>query len=320
VRPRRHNSSVILSSQFSVTGIQPLAVQNALHPLDLVKLTPLMQIASGRAETRIALIDGPVATNHPELSGTKILELPGKIGGTCQRATSLACMHGTFVAGILSAKRGSVAPAICPDCTLIIRPIFAETTLANGQMPSATPEELAAAVIDCIDAGAHVINLSAALANPSAKGERRLEEALGYCARRGVIIVAAAGNQAAVGSSAITHHPWVIPVIASDLRGRPISYSNLGSSIGRQGLSAPGESIRSIAINGQSPAFGGTSAAAPFVTGAIALLLSIFPNATAAAVKLAITTTSGARRTTVVPPLLNAWAAYEALLTTHSTR
>lgn len=318
MRPLRHNSSVILASPFSMTGLQPLPVQNALSPLDLVKLAPLMQIASGRAETRVALIDGPVSTNHPELSGTKIVELPGKIGGTCQSATSIACMHGTFVAGILSAKRGSVAPAICPDCTLIIRPIFAETTSTNGQMPSATPEELAAAIIDCIDAGAHVINLSAALANPSARGERRLEEALGYCARRGVIIVAAAGNQASVGSSAITQHPWVIPVSASDLRGRTISYSNLGSSIGRQGLSAPGERITSLAINGQSPAFGGTSAAAPFVTGAIALLLSVFPSATAAAVKLAVTTTSGARRTTVVPPLLNAWAAYQTLLTTYS--
>ena len=319
MRPLRHNSSVILASQFSMTGLQSLPVQTALDPLDLVKLAPLMRIASGRTETRVALIDGPVATTHPELSGTRILELQGKIEGTCQRATSVACMHGTFVAGILSAKRGSAAPAICPDCTLIVRPIFPETTSANGQMPSATPEELAAAIIECVDAGAHVINLSAALANPSAKGERRLEEALGYCARRSVIVVAAAGNQAAVGSSAITQHSWVIPVIASDLRGRPISYSNLGSSIGRQGLSAPGERITSLAIDGHAPAFGGTSAAAPFVTGAIALLLSVFPNATAAAVKLAITIAAGTRRTTVVPPLLNAWAAYQALLTTHST-
>jgi len=170
---------VILASQFSVTGLQALTVPNPLKPLDLVKLTPLMQITGGRTETKVALIDGPVATNHPELSGTNIIELPGKIGGACQRATSLACMHGTFVAGILSAKRGSAAPAICPDCTLIVRPIFPETISANGQMPSATPDELASAIIECIDAGAHVINLSAALANPTAKGERRLEDAQG---------------------------------------------------------------------------------------------------------------------------------------------
>jgi subtilisin family serine protease len=185
-------------------------------------------------------------------------------------------------------------------------------------MPSATPEELAIAIIDCIDAGANVINLSASLVQPSAKGERRLEEALDYSAKRGTAVVAAAGNQGSVGSSAITRHPWVIPVVACDLRGRPIGYSNFGNSIGRRGLSAPGEGITSLAVNGQSPTFGGTSAAAPFVTGAIALLLSEFPAATAAAVKLAITAEPGSRRNTVVPPLLNAWAAYQAMMAGHS--
>jgi len=318
VRPLRHISSVSIASQFSVTGLRP--AQNAHTPLDLVKLTPLMQLANGRTETTIALIDGPVATAHPELSSTRIREIPGEMGGTCARANSAACLHGTFVAGILCAKRGSAAPGICPNCTLLIRPIFAETTAANSQMPSATPDELATAIIDCIDAGAHVINLSAALAQPSSKGEGRLEEALDYSARRGVLVVAAAGNQGTVGSSAITRHPWVIPVVACNLQGRPISYSNLGNSIGRGGLSAPGDGIMSLAVNGQSPTFGGTSAAAPFVTGAIALLQSIFPNATAAAVKLAITTSSGARRATVVPPLLDAWGAYQALLMAHSKR
>lgn len=317
--PLRHKLSVIPSSHFPATGLQSLPVRNALNPLDLVTLSPLMKIASGRAETRIGLIDGPVVTNHPELSITKIHEVSGAIGGTCERASSIACMHGTFVAGILCAKRGSVAPAICPDCTLIIRPIFAETSLTNGRMPSATPEELASAIIDCIDADAHVINLSAALANPTAKGERRLEEVLDYSAKRGVLVVAAAGNQGEVGSSAITRHPWVVPVTASDRYGRPIGYSNLGSSIGRRGLSAPGEGITSLSVNGKPSTFGGTSAAAPFVTGAIALLLSLFQKVTAAAVKLAITTTSGTRNT-VVPPLLNAWAAYESLLATYSKR
>jgi hypothetical protein len=35
-------------------------------------------------------------------------------------------MHGTFVTGMLFARRNSVAPAICPNCTLILRPIFVE--------------------------------------------------------------------------------------------------------------------------------------------------------------------------------------------------
>ncbi len=82
-------------------------------------------------------------------------------------------------------------------------------------MPSATPDELAAAIVDCIEAGAHVLNLSAGLVQQSPKGERELEQALYYAAKRGVIVVAAAGNQRTIGSSAITRHPWVIPAWAS---------------------------------------------------------------------------------------------------------
>ncbi len=179
-------------------------------------------------------------------------------------------------------------------------------------MPSATSEELAAAIIDSIETGAHVLNLSVALAQPSSKGERNLEQALDHAARRGVIIVAAAGNQGTIGSSTITRHRWVIPVAACDLQSRPINQSNLGNSIGRRGLSAPGDGITSLgAEEGKSLILGGTSAAAPFVTGAIALLWSEFSSATAAEVKFAVTQAYAPRRTTIVPPLLDAWAAYK---------
>ncbi len=53
--------------------------------------------------------------------------------------------------------------------------------------------------------------------------------------------------------------------------------SNLGSSIARRGLMAPGDAVTSLGTNGQTVTSGGTSAATPFVTGAIALLWSIFP-------------------------------------------
>jgi subtilisin family serine protease len=235
------------------------------------------------------------------------------MNGTCTQANSTACLHGTFVAGILCAKRGSGAPAICPGCTLLVRPIFAETTSPNGDMLSAKPEELAEAILDCIHAGAHVLNLSAALAQPSIKSERALEEALDQATKRGVIVIVAAGNQGTLGSTAITRHPWVIPVAAYDLQGRPMNHSNLGTSIGRRGLGAPGDRITSLGAGGKPLTLGGTSAAAPFVTGVIALLWSEFPTATAAEVKFAATQASTPRRTTVVPPLLNAWAAYQVM-------
>lgn len=279
-----------------------------------------MQLSEGRAETTIGLIDGPVVTDHPALTGASIREIAGRPGGACARVNSTACVHGTFVAGILCARRGSTAPAICPGCTLLVRPIFSETVSANGQMPSASPAELATAIVDCVDAGAHVINLSAALAQPSSRGERSLEGALDYAARRGVIVVAAAGNQGTVGSSAITRHPWVVPVIACDLRGGPVGFSNLGSSIGRRGLAAPGEGVTGIGPDGEQHTFGGTSTAAPFVTGAVALLRSEFPGATASELKVAVTRPHASRRTTVVPPLLDAWATYQAMATAYGSR
>lgn len=285
-----------------------------MTPLDLVRLTPLMDRTRGRSEVKIGLIDGPVAMNHPELASDHIREIPNAMSGACTQANSTACLHGTFVAGILSAKRDSPAPGICPSCTLLVRPIFAETAAVNGELPSATPEELAQAILDCIKAGTCVLNVSAAIAQPSSKSERTLEEVLDHAARRGVIIVAAAGNQGTLGSTAITRHQWVIPVVAYDLQGRPLDRSNLGNSIGRRGLGAPGDRITSLGAGSKPVTLGGTSAAAPFVTGALALLWSEFPAARAAKVKLALTQTYPSRRTTVVPSLLDAWTAYQRLI------
>ena len=271
-----------------------------------------MRTAS-RPEVKIGLIDGPVRVQHPDLAGDRVLEIPGKHNAACTRANSAACLHGTFVAGMLLAKRGAPAPAICPDCTLVIRPVFAEETKGSEQMPSATPQELAAAIIECINAGARVINLSLALAQPTTKGEKALEEAFTMAVRRGAIVVAAAGNQGTLGSSAITRHPWVIPVVACDGRGRPMDQSNLGSSIGRRGLTAPGDAIVSLSAEGQPITLGGTSVAVPFVTGAIALFWSEFLTVSAAEVKRAVTQASTPRRASVIPPLLDVAAIHRFL-------
>jgi subtilisin family serine protease len=286
--------------------------------LDLVGLTALMRLSAGRPEVVIGLIDGPVAVDQPDLAGNTIRALSGKANGACSKASSLACLHGTFMAGILLAKRGSPAPAICPSCTLLAYPIFADAR-DNKDMPSATPEDLAAAILTCIDAGAKILNLSLALVQSVAKGERALREALDHAARRAVIVVAAAGNQGSVGGTIITRHPWVIPVAACDSQGRPTRESNLGHSMGLRGLSAPGEGITSLGADGSPVTLRGTSVAAPFVTGAIALLWSEFFAAPAAEVKAAVTQAIAGRRTTVTPPLLNAWAAY-GLMNSHATR
>jgi subtilisin family serine protease len=280
--------------------------------LDLIRLNRLMERTQGKPEIVIGLIDGPVSLGHPELVGAQVRKISVN-NGRCDQASSAACLHGTYIAGILCGKRNSIAPAICPNCTLVVRPIFAEAKEGMDHMPNATPEELARAILDCIEAGARILNLSVALAHPSVRGEPRLEEALDYAARQGVITVAAAGNQGTVGSSTITRHPWVIPVIAYDSQGKPQSYSNLGKSIGTRGLGAPGENIISLSTGGRALSLSGTSVAVPFVTGAIGLLWSEFPGASAAQVKLAISQPRGHRRPALLPPLMDAWVAYEFL-------
>jgi subtilisin family serine protease len=296
-----------------------------MDPLDLVRLTPLMKLSSGDNATVVAMVDGPVSISHPDLVAESISGVHGTRGGNCAQTNSAACLHGTFTAGILSAKRNSPAPAISPGCTLLVRPIFKEVplkreaSLKSGVLLSATPEQLATAITECVNAGARVLNLSVAMVEPSLREERELEEALALALRRGTIVVAAAGNQGMLGSSAITRHIGVIPVAACNRQGRPLSLSNLGYSIGIRGLMAPGEGITSLGAKGGSlTQGGGTSVAAPIVTGAIALLRSLFPAASATEVKFAVMGGAYARRrSAVVPPLLDAWTAYQSLAITY---
>ena len=292
------------------TAVQADRDAPSRFPLALVGLDRLMASSSGSRSVRVALLDGPVATSHPDLADAHLQAVGDGPGAACTQRHSGACAHGTFVAGILAASRGSRAPALCPGCTLLVRPIFREVT-GDGHLPAATPEEVAEAILECVSAGARVLNLSAAIAEPSTRVERRLRESLDYAAVRGALVVAAAGNQGTLGSSVITRHPWVIPVVAYDRQGRPTRESNLGSSMGRRGLGAPGEAIESLGSEDAPHVGGGTSAAAAFVTGAIALLWSLLPSAGPSELKHAVT--YGGRRSGVSPPLLDAEAALEIL-------
>jgi subtilisin family serine protease len=285
-----------------------------MSPEKLVRLPDLMARTAGHPDVIIGLIDGPVDTGHIDLKGARVRQVGSQHG--CSRADSVACSHGTFVAGILCASRTSSAPAICPNCTLVARSIFAEDL--SNEMPNAEPDEVASAIIECIDLGARVINLSVALANPSGRSQPALEAAISLAARKGVIIVAAAGNQGTLGSTAITGHPWTIPVAACDALGRPSSGTNLGHSIGRRGLLAPGGHVTSLGPNGDGLTLGGTSAAAPFVTGTVGLLLSLFPSAAAVELKQALVPRVSNRFASVVPPLLDASVAYARLAHLHS--
>jgi subtilisin family serine protease len=289
-----------------------------MDPVDVVRLTPLMRRTQGSSDVVLGLIDGPVAVSHPGLAGSDLREIPGEKGASCATASSAACTHGTYVAGLVAAHRESGAAAICPGCPVVVRPIFRETGQAGAVLPSATPHELARAIVQTVGAGARVLNVSAALVQSSPGQERELQAALDQAAAHEVVVVAAAGNQATVGSNTITRHPWVIPVVACDQDGRPLHHANLGRSIGRRGLSAPGEEVPSLGSGGPPLTLTGSSAAAPFVTGAVALLWSEFPHARADEVRMAVLDHPWTRKT-IVPRLLDAETAYQRLAARQAT-
>lgn len=280
-------------------------------PLELVGLRPVMELSRGHPDVAIGLVDGPVDMTHPALAGSRVTDMSYRHVAACSDAAQRACGHGTFVAGVIAAQRSSLAPAICPGCTVVVRPIY--TANSAAEMPTATPDELASAIVECVEAGVRVINLSAAISHASVSHHKPLGEALDLAAHRGVLVAAAAGNRAAVGSTPITRHPWVIPVVAYDLLGRPLATTTLGHSIGRLGLGGPGVDVTSLAPGGAQVTSGGTSAATPFVSGAAALLWSLHPHASPRDIWWSLKSAPGRRRTGIVPPLLDAYQSHRLL-------
>jgi hypothetical protein len=101
-----------------------------MSPLDLVELPALMERSQGRSAIAVVLIDGPVVLSHPDLADATIREIPEKLKGTCTRSNAVACAHATFVAGILSARRGSVARQFVLDAPCCCAPFLQKRPIA----------------------------------------------------------------------------------------------------------------------------------------------------------------------------------------------
>ncbi|MDB9518930.1 S8 family serine peptidase [Roseofilum reptotaenium CS-1145] len=279
--------------------------------LELINIKPLLAATSGRPEIVVGIIDGPVEGSHEDLQAASLRTLPAASEVIGQTKESIGCVHGTFVAGIICAQRGSQAPGLCPDCTVLVKPILCDTGDFE-QCLKVTPENLACALREMIDAGAKIINLSLGLPTTSLQEQRFLQEAFDYALQKGVLIVGAAGNQGRIGQMALFDHPWTIPVAACNMQGDWHFKSNSGISVGKSGLRAPGVNTISTSSSGGYMPMTGTSAAAPFVSGTAALLWSLFPQATAEEIRRAILRPD-IRRTSMIPPLLNAEASWKAL-------
>lgn len=280
--------------------------------LNTIKIVSLMSSTDGDPNIVIGIIDGPVELDHPAMKETGSRNIsPVSVNG-CKVAESHACKHGTFIAGMLCAKKDSLAPSICPGCTVLVKPIFCEDSSRDKDCPEVTPEKLASAIVETINAGAKIINLSMGLSTTPLLEHQELKESFDYAFRKGVLLIAASGNQGRIGHIPLFSHSWVIPVVASDSLGNLDRGSNIGPSVGLRGIMAPGVNITSTSPDGKYTKMSGTSVAVPFVTGTAALLWSLFPKVSASDIRNAVLL-HGKRRKTIVPPLLNAEASWHIL-------
>lgn len=187
--------------------------------------------------------------------------------------------HGTAVAGIIAARaenrKGIVGAAF--DSKII--PIRAFDFTGAGES-----DDIAASIIYAASVGADVINMSFGELDDS----RLVKNAVEFAYSRGCILVASAGNNNYNYKHYPSDYPEVISVANCNSEGERGGTSNYGS---RVDLAAPGTRIRTCATGNSYDDFSGTSAAAPFVSSAAALLSEKYPDITPAEAKGIITGT-----------------------------
>ncbi len=244
----------------------------------------------------VAVIDSGVDAQHPELAG-KILATQSFVGG---RGDIDTYGHGTFVAGLIASgvDNGIGIAGLAPSAELLV----AKVVTKQRSVP-VTAE--AKAIRWAVDNGARVINMSLGglrdPLDPSRDTFSRLEaDAVAYAVANGVVVVAAVGNddQAPRSPWEFASYPAALPhvvgVSALTQLGNVPRFSNRDRIY--NDLAAPGAEILSIfprSLTSRYPACSeqgfsscgpdeyreaqGTSFAAPQVSAAAAVLLSLRP-------------------------------------------
>jgi type VII secretion-associated serine protease mycosin len=255
----------------------PVVTQGlAEAPWPLARLRPdLAWPLSTGAGVRVAVIDSGVSGDHPALSGKVLpgndLVTPGP--GSCDENG-----HGTLIAGIIAAREhssnGFVFRGIAPDASVVpVRVLRDQSRSFDQEMPA----RIATAIRWAVDQGrAKVINLSL-----STTDNAQLASAVKYALDSGVVLVAAAGNESSSqGAVYPAAYDGVLGVAAVDRQDKHSDTSTTGQFVD---LAAPGKQIAGPAPAGGGYVYsepGGTSFAAAYVTGVVALLSAYEPSLT----------------------------------------
>ena len=175
--------------------------------------------------------------------------------------------HGTHVTGIIGAAvdNNIGIAGIAWNCTLM--------PIRGAGVAGIRDDRSAAAIVYAVDNGARVINMSWG-------GRERsfvLRDAVDYAYARGVLMVAASGNESEGDSTFPAGYRKVLSVAATEQHKQRFYQSNFGASID---IGAPGNVILSTHINNRYRSLSGTSMATAHVSGVAALIISKRPNLT----------------------------------------
>lgn len=219
----------------------------------------------------VAVVDSGVDGSHPDLAGALVRGVNTRTDrGDYSAPTVDRDGHGTHVAGIIAARsaNGQGVAGVAPKASIM--PVKVLDADGSGWMG-----DVVEGIVWAADHGADVINMS--LGGPDADFSAT---AVAYARAKGVVVVAAAGNESSSAPSYPAALPGVVSVTALERGGSVDSYSNYGATVD---LAAPGTGIVSTVPGGYA-AMSGTSMASPQVAGVAALVASVAPRAAIEAV------------------------------------
>lgn len=178
--------------------------------------------------------------------------------------------HGSHVAGILAAEGQRMTPGVAPRCRLLPVRVLGALQQGDRMIGAGLVDNINAGIKWAVDQGASVINMSLGIVHEA--GGLPHADVIRYATRKGVTVVAAAGND----GGRTLYYPGALPgVIAVGAIGRDgavAPYSTWGDQVD---LVAPGTDIWSTWLGGGYAFATGTSQATPFVSGAAALCQSL---------------------------------------------
>jgi subtilisin family serine protease len=249
-----------------------------MYHLELLQIDKALKLA-GKHDVTVAVIDGLADVNHPELKN-KVLP-PYNVADPAN--PGYPDYHGTHVAGIIASEmnNGIGGHGVAPNAKILPINVF--------DRYGGFDYMLADAILYAVENGADVINMSL-----GAPFEMPLvEEAIKKAVEKGVVIVAAAGNDGAIQYNYPASYDGVITVGATNDKNKKAYFTTYGPSID---VVAPGEDVYStLSISSKDATFerlSGTSMASPIVAGVAALLKSKYPNLNTYEVEYILETTA----------------------------